>query len=496
MHFLAWIALVPLWIQVKDRSPRQTSGHFLLAGMVFHLLTLQWLVTNIYWGGGWAIWGYVLVCLTLALYWAVLGFVWKWIAGRLPGACCVPTFVLLWGAKEFTQSFIFTGFGWTSLAHSQSYNLYVYQWGALGGFTLISMIIVLVNAVLGEAILNQSRRIHYLAAALALAMITGGLGYLMLRPASYSESPLRVGIFQSNTPIQTKWDPEYKEALLEQAAMKSRLLADEEPVDLFIWPEALVLIDIESRTSRSILSSLLKDTDADLFTGAQRIDAGTFYNSSYYVRPDLDFSNYYDKIHLAPFGEYVPFASYFPFLRSFIPSMSDQTPGGERRTFASGDRTLGPLICFEVLFSPMSQRLLKDGADFITVITNLGWFGVSNAIPQELAIAKLRAIETRLPVVQASNTGISGIIDPYGRLTGLDRFIDKDGIVYGLNPDVIPEHTVNMRIAGTLPLPNPAKQPIPFGPLYWPYVVSGLCVILFLYAVVKPKSNHDSPKDA
>jgi hypothetical protein len=68
--------------------------------------------------------------------------------------------------------------------------------------------------------------------------------------------------------------------------------------------------------------------------------------------------------------------------------------------------------------------------------------------------------------------------------------------VYGLNPDVIPEHTVNMRIAGTLPLPNPAKQPIPFGPLYWPYVVSGLCVILFLYAVVKPKSNHDSPKDA
>jgi apolipoprotein N-acyltransferase len=87
------------------------------------------------------------------------------------------------------------------------------------------------------------------------------------------------------------------------------------------------------------------------------------------VRPDLEFSEYYDKIHLAPFGEYVPFASYFPFLRSFVPSMSDQTPGGERRTFASGDRTLGPLICFEVLFSPMSQRLLKDGADFITVIT-------------------------------------------------------------------------------------------------------------------------------
>lgn len=493
-HYLAWIALVPVWVHIRHKSPAQTVLHLFLTGMIFQLLTLQWLSANIFWAGGWALWGYVLMCITLSLFWGILGVLWKWTANRNPRLGSILPFVLLWGAMEYIQSTIFSGFGWSSLAHSQSYNLYAFQWGAIGGFTLISMLIVLVNALLGEAITNPQKRFQMLAGALVVLGAVHGGGYLMLKPATYAESPLQVGIFQSNTPLQTKWDPEFKESLIQQAAVKSRILAEYEHVDLFVWPEALVLTDINSDVARSALGSLVKDTKADLFTGAQRTDGFRFYNSSYFITPGSDFSNYYDKMHLAPYGEYVPFSRYLPFLGRIIPSVSDQTPGTTLKTFDTRDRTLGPLICFEVLFSPMSQNLLEDGADFLTVITNLAWFGSSNALPQELAIAKLRAIETRLPLVQASNTGISGIIDPWGRLTGLDRYIDQNGTNYSIRADLTPEETVNMRLAGAIPLPDAAKQPIPYGPRYWPYIVSALSVLLLLAAVVNPKPADDGPK--
>lgn len=494
LHYLAWIALVPLWVHVRHKTPSQTALHLFITGLVFQFLTLQWLTTNIYWAGGWALWGYVLMCVTLSLFWAVLGLLWKWSPDRNPRLGIIAPFVLLWGTMEFLQSFVLTGFGWSALAHSQSYNLYAFQWGALGGFTLISMSIVLVNALLGEAVTNPQKRLQMLGAALAVAALIHGGGFLMLRPATYDEYALRVGIFQSNTPLQSKWDPELKVDLLKQAARQSRILEKYEEVDLFVWPEALVLMDIESDAARRTIASLLKNTQADLYTGAQRTDGFRFYNSSYFIQPGSNFSNFYDKMHLAPYGEYVPFSEYLPFLGRIIPSMSDQTPGTTRKTFDSHGRTLGPLICFEVLFSPMSQNLLEDGADFLTVITNLGWFGSSNAIPQELAIAKLRAIETRLPLVQASNTGISGIIDPWGRLTGLERFIDKGGNMFNIREDLTPEQTMNMRLTGVLPLPNAAKQLIPYGPRYWPYIVSGLTMLLLLAAALKSKPKDDEPR--
>lgn len=494
LHYLAWIALVPLWIQIRRLSTRESVGQCFVGGFVFQLLTLQWLATNIYWAGGWALWGYVLVCAILASFWSLLALLWKCSTARNPSFGVILPFVVLWGGMEFVISFIFTGFGWTALAHSQSYNNLAFQWGAFGGFTLIGMLIVLINALIGEAIVDQPKRIKLLlASVLTLGIVHGG-GYMMLRPATFSASPLHVGIYQSNTPLQTKWDPEYKDELVREAVIKSRILAEYEHVDLFVWPEALILTDINTDPTRNLLLSLVQDSQTDLFAGAQRTDGFHYYNSSYFVAPGSGFTKYYDKMHLAPYGEYVPFSEYLPFLSRIIPSVSDQTPGETTKTFSTHERTLGPLICFEVLFSPMSQNLLEDGADFIVVVTNLGWFGSSNALPQELAIAKLRAVETRLPVVQASNTGISGIIDPWGRLTGLDRYIDKNGNNFSIRPELTPEQTVNMRLAGAIPLPDPARQPIPFGPKYWPYIVSVACVATILTALLKPKPSDEHPK--
>ena len=494
-HPLAWIALVPLLLHVRDLSPKDTAKYFFLAGWVFHSLLLQWLISNVFWAGGWAIWGYQGLCVYMALVWSLLGFSWKHIAIRLPRVGVILPFVLLWGVMEYVQSIAFSGFGWGALAHSQSYNLYAFQWGSLGGFILIGLGIVAVNGLIAECVADKAKRFRHAGSAIVLLLAIHGGGYWMLHPTEYSTDPVQVGIYQSNTPNGTKWDVEFRKTLFDQALFKSRIIADETPVDLFVWPEALILTNIQDEATHAPIQSLLNDTQADLFAGAQRQDGSFYYNSSYLMKPEGDASLYYDKIHLAPFGEYVPFANVMPVLRNFVPSMGDQTPGEVQHVFDTQGRKLGPLICFEVLFSPMSQQLRAEGADFLVVVTNLAWFGSSNALSQELAIAKLRAVETRLPLVQSANTGYSGIIDPWGRYVAVDRFIDEFGRIYQVRADIPPEGTAHQRLIGVLPLPEASTPPIPNGPLYFPYIVCVLFLGLIVCALTQGKANGSSVQE-
>lgn len=491
LDFFAWFALVPLILQSKNRTPGLTAAHFFLAGWIFHTLALQWLSTNIYWAGGWALIGYQLMCLALSVYWALAGFIWKWITERNARIGTVIPLVLIWGTMEYLQSVLFTGFGWSAIAHSQTTNPMVLQWASLGGFVLIGMIVIAVNALLAELFAQPAKRAQTLAIIVAILAVVHGAGYAMLGTPTFDESPLRVGIVQPSTPLQMKWDQEYKVPLVEDAALKSRLLAQTAEVDLFVWPEAQVMTDITSPTIASTLSSLVNDTQADLFTGAQRTDGIRYFNSSYLIQPNGNFNTFYDKMHLAPYGEYVPFSEHLPFLGRIIPSMSDQTPGDTRKVFESHGRKLGPLICFEVLFSPMAHDLRRDGADVLTVITNLGWFGHSNAASQEIAIAKMRAVETRLPLIHASNSGISGVIDPYGNLTRLNRFIDHNGVVYNVNEELTAYDTINMRLAGAIAVPQPAKHPVPLAPHYFPWLACGACLVVIGIALVGKSQAPD-----
>ncbi|MFP6580950.1 MAG: apolipoprotein N-acyltransferase [Candidatus Hydrogenedentota bacterium] len=492
LDFLAWFALVPLLLQSKHRTPGLTAAHFFVVGWIFHTLALQWLATNIFWAGGWALIGYQLMCLALSVYWALAGFIWKWITERNARIGTVIPLVLIWGTMETLQSILFTGFGWSAIAHSQTTNPMLLQWASLGGFVLIGMLVIAVNALIVELFVQAAKRLQTSAIIVAILAVVHGLGYAMLGTPTFDESPLRVGIVQPSTPLQMKWDQQYKVPLMEDAALKSRLLAQTAEVDLFVWPEAQVMSDITSPAIASTLSSLVNDTQADLFTGAQRTDGIRHFNSSYFIQPNGNFNTFYDKMHLAPYGEYVPFSEQIPFLGRIVPSMSDQTPGDTHKVFESHDRTLGPLICFEVLFSPMAYALRQDGADVLIVITNLGWFGHSNAATQELAIAKLRAVETRLPVIHASNSGISGVIDAYGNLTMLNRHIDHNGIMYNVRDDLTPSETINQRLVGAIAVPQPAKHPLPQAPHYFPWLVCAAFLIMIGIALFGKSQAPDN----
>jgi apolipoprotein N-acyltransferase len=237
-----------------------------------------------------------------------------------------------------------------------------------------------------------------------------------------------------------------------------------------VWPEALVTDNGEDPELLRYMSALTQTSNAPLFTGAERHEGGVVYNSSMLVDTEGEIAAWYDKIHLAPFGEYTPFERFLPFLRQIVPGAGLGAGDTPRLIEASG-RDFGPLICFEVLFAPMSEWYRRAGADFLVVITNLGWFGGSNAIPQELEIARMRAVETRLPLVHCANTGISGVFDPLGNFTPITGLMTEGGL-YGKmrDDDFDPRSLIMARRMGVLTVPMYSAGRLPHGTQVVPWL--------------------------
>lgn len=457
--YFAWFALAPLLVRAAADTPRAAAARFFFAGWIFHSLVLQWLVANVMWAGGWAILGYQGLCIALALFWAPVGFGWRWAAPRLPAPVAPLLLAALWGIMEWAQASLFTGFGWSALGYSQGPSLAFAQLAAVGGVSLLSVVLVLVNAFLAQAWLAPRRPWLPAACAAALAALAHLAGAALLGEAPPRPDGFRVGISQSNFPIEMKYDPDYTVEMVRRAANESAALAAAEPVNLVVWPEAVVMEHFEAAEVLDTMQELCTASNVSLFSGSVRDGNGQGYNSSVLIGPGGQIEDHYDKVHLVPFGEYVPFAWLFPFMEAVVPANAARGEG--HKVLRTGPVRFGPMICFEVLYNGIAEELHSRGAEFLTVVTNLAWFGRSAAVPQELEIARFRAIEVRLPLVHAANTGISGVFDPYGRLEHIHGYIRPDGAYQRLDPARFPPGaTIMQRMAGAFDLPAPAQRPV------------------------------------
>jgi apolipoprotein N-acyltransferase len=485
---LAWIALVPLLLQTRNMTPRARAGRFFIAGWTFYSVLLHWLMTNVYWAGGWAFLGYQVLCAILAVYWALTGYLWGRISTR-SGA--FPTLFILWPVMEMIQARLFSGFGWGEIAYSQGPDLLTAQLASLGDAALISAPIILCNECLTTflaPILTKAPRMarirslrwKFLAIAAIVVTAVHGTGFLLMGEPDYKSKPMNVGIIQTNFPLEMKYDWEYSEEMVRNAAEKSRWLAQHEKVDLFIWPEAMIMNDIDTPMTQQEITRMAQETGVPLFTGASRHNpkTGGEPNSSYLIDKAGKIVDYYDKVHLVAFGEYIPFGKYLPFIQKVVPAIGEAEAGDKQKVFPVAGRCLGPLICFEVLFTDMAENLRRDGADFLSVITNLAWFGMSAAIPQEFELARMRAIETRLPLVHCSNTGVSGVFDPWGRFTLVDAVFGEGGRYGKFTGKFTPEETICQRICGALPTPAPARRPIPGFIAPWAFIIAAAALCL------------------
>ncbi len=486
LYPLAWVALVPLFCRRRPADVASSAWRFFVAGLTFYLVLLQWLLANVYWAGGWAIWGYVALAAFMASYWAVFGGLWQWVANRLPRVPAWLAAAPLWVAMEWLQARLLTGFGWGCLAFSQGSDVPLLQWAALGGASAVSAVLIVFNALVAQTAVEPKRRVARAALAVLIALGAHGLGMMMLGGPTYGARLFHVGVLQSNFPLEMKWDTDYTEEMVRSAADKSRELAEQGEVDLLVWPESLIMASTTSPGVFNLVTDMTRETGAALLTGTMRTDrqSGRDRNSSAFVDAKGVLVDHYDKIHLAPFGEYVPLSSIFPFIGKVIPAIGDIEAGDTPKVFSCESRRFGPLICFEVLFGPMSERLRRMGADCLVVMTNLGWFGTSSAIPQELEIARVRAVETRLPLVHCANTGISGVFDPWGRFTCAGGTFGADGTFYRLGLDATAADGIMRRRAGVLPIALPGNRLIPHGPVFFPWIMAAISLILLAASVV------------
>jgi len=487
-----WVALIPLFrISIQEQTLSRNAWLFFITGMVYHLILLQWLLANIFWAGGWAIVGYFAMCVALSLYWAVLGYAWARIRGALPGVAGLVAIVPLWVAMEFLQARLFTGFGWSALGYSQTGNMMVLQWASIGGLGLLGALIVLINLLLTCTIhLHGKQRLlaGLISMGILIATHTGGWFMVGTPSVETDYKPLQVGLYQSNYSQEMKWDRDYAQHMVDKAGDFTRRLTTHTPrPDFVVWPEALVMQHYETPEILGSFKQAATDAQVHLFTGVSRDS----YNSSVLLNPAGDVVDVYDKVHLAPFGEYVPLEPLLPFLRQAVPG-GGLKHGEAQKIMNVGGWHMGPLICFEVLFSPMAAHLRSEGADFLTVITNLAWFGGSNAILQELEIARMRAVETRLPLIHVANTGVSGVFDPWGRFIPINLIWDEHVKAWrAWNPaEILPQRLVMQRAAGVIPLPSKISHPLPWGATVFNWLMLGLCMVMVLNCVRLHYRSH------
>ncbi|MBI5747809.1 MAG: apolipoprotein N-acyltransferase, partial [Nitrospinae bacterium] len=345
----------------------------------------------------------------------------------------------LWVSLELIRSHFLTGFPWASLGYSQFKTLPIIQAADITGVYGISFIIVMVNAAIAsfiESIYEKNKRqfaTRYMLVTALFIISFSIYGFwkintfskLSTQHSALSTS-LKVALIQGNIEQNMKWDESYQSDVFD-AHVNLTMQASRERPDLIVWPESATPFYFQAdRNFGPKMVELAKNSGSFLFFGTPGYeikDNGIVsYNRAYLLSPEGDVAGKYDKIHLVPFGEYVPLRKVLFFIDKMVEGVGDYQSGEEYTIFkvqssnGKAQNSFGTLICFEVIFPDLVRRFVKNGAEFLVNITNDGWYGKTAASSQHIAMVAFRAVENRVPVVRAANTGISGIIEPTGKI--------------------------------------------------------------------------------
>lgn len=434
---LAWIALVPLMVTVRGMSMRESFRIGMLAGLIHYLTLLYWVAYTVHTFGHLP---WLLAVPVLFLLAAYLSLFLGLFAAALPVLDTSPATALvgvpmLWVALEYVRAFLFSGFPWELLAYSQYRHLDLIQSADLIGPFGLSFLIVLANCVFlllfsrmqpkaGDQ-QNVSTRLAVtaLAGLLLLAGLDMGYGRQRIRrlDAAMAAAPHRqIAVIQGNIAQEIKWDPKNQLDTLEKYFRLSDAARPAHP-DLIVWPETaapfyfLYNLTLTRRVQKQVAANghwfLIGSPSV-----SQREGRTLYFNSAYLLTPAGLVAGRYDKSHLVPFGEYVPFKNWLPFLGKIVEQVGDFQSGQKGSAIAWQSTRIGVLICYEAIFAPLARAEVANGAGLLVNMTNDAWYGRSSAPFQHFSMAVFRAVENRRALVRAANTGISGFIDPAGRI--------------------------------------------------------------------------------
>ena len=433
VEWLAWVALVPLLAATRGARLRTAFWAGWFAGCVGYLGILRWVPhTMINYGGVPTAVSYgilALLSLYVGLYVGVFAMGWAWSLRVWPRGVLlvVPA---LWVALEWVRAHALSGFPWASLGYSQYLHGALIQVAELTSVYGVSFALVLGNVLIAQ-LLHSLRRRQWRALGLpgtlaaVCLVVVWGWGWWRLHQFTDATAAvpggLGVALIQGNIAQDLKWDRAAREEIFSIYRTLTTEAAADPLVDLIVWPEAATpFLFANERDFRTRLLGLARAIERPILFGspsyAREGPEDIMYNSAFLVGAEATVLGRYDKIHLVPFGEYIPWRRFLFFLDKLVEGIGDFRSGELHTVMALPQGRFAVLICFEIIFPDLVRHFVRHGAQFLVNITNDAWFGYSPASYQHLSMVVFRAVENRLPIVRAANTGISAIIEPTGRL--------------------------------------------------------------------------------
>jgi apolipoprotein N-acyltransferase len=452
IYTLSWVAFAPLIVALLRARPAGTleivgsvnlqsakpGQAFLLgytSGILWYAGTCYWIYDTMHQYGDLtpplAALALFLFCLYLGLYHGVFGLLLSLAAG--PGRDQRRALVaapFLWVAVELARERI-TGFPWNLLGTSQVDNISLSRITTWTGVYGISFEIMLVNVAVAAAFLVPKKKRSMLLIASVAAAAVLQAGRLVGAPALPTDHTAL--LVQENLPVDATWTRDTFERSLREiadlsvksATFSSSAVPDSQSghVDLIVWPESPAPFYTGDPLFRSAVSEAARESHAWVVTGAignaPAIQNGraapAVFNSAALVSPSGDWTARYDKVHLVPFGEYLPFPRLFAFAGGLTKEVGEFHAGTSRSPLDAGGTRLGIFICYESVFPGEVREFADQGAQVLVNLSNDGWYGDSGAYAQHLNQTRMRAVENERWVLSATNTGVTASIDPYGR---------------------------------------------------------------------------------
>lgn len=438
----AWCSLAGLILILRPQLKQKAFLVAYLTGLIYWVATLYWLRHVTYFG-------WFLLAAYCAFYTGLFGWLfqkfWKHNGDETLAARLRLMFIaaVLWVGLDWFRSFIGTGFPWNFLAVSQAHRTSLIQVTSIGGVHLLTFLIVFFNAGLAFTILRYiqlaktGRRVLHVELVIPFLLIaaTTFYGLHVVKSTPATSQSIRVGLVQPAIPQYQKWTREFVSEIYRRLWEWTEQVHAVGKIDLIVWPETSVPDDIlESEASMHLVTQLTTN-GVPLLVGSMDVawpDEGNaiYYNSTFLFSNAGQLLERYDKQHLVLFGEYIPYHKHLQrffeliskdrgeqFLTTISPIAVSFTPGKKTglMTLPDSGIVFSPLICFEDTVSRLGRKAVKGGARLLVNQTNDAWFDPSAGSRQHMMQAVFRAVENRVPLIRACNTGVTGIIDRFGR---------------------------------------------------------------------------------
>jgi apolipoprotein N-acyltransferase len=455
----------------------------LLTGIVHYAGTVYWTSGTVATFGGLS-WGVAIpVAFLLVLYMSLylgLAAAAAAVMMRQFGVTGLLLAPATWVAAEYARAHIFGGFPWIPLGNAVVSLLPIAQLASITGVYGVSWLLALLHALIACALITDGRRrVLAIAGAVVLLASVSLWGAARLRDDTLATTgpALRVALVQGNVPQSEKWDPGRAADIFARYLQLTRQAAAAD-AQFILWPEsATPFFFEEDPRSAARLRQVVSELGTPLLFGTDEVEPGTpprYYNSAFILNEHGTTAAVYRKMFLVPFGEYVPFGTLLAFVGPLVDAVSAFSPGQRVTMLPVNGHMVSTAICYEVVYPHLIREGVLQGAELLTTITNDAWYGETSAPWQHFDLAAMRAIEQGRYLARAANTGISGIVDPYGRVTlrtnlfetvaavGEVRFI-QERTVYARIGDVTAQLAVLLTLLGlgAALMRRPARAPRP-----------------------------------